>query len=124
MWIGVLHHIVNEHEWVLPHGNDDSFECSHGPLNENERDKEWLHPAKNSTTIRDLANIVMDKRLFNNVHYYLNFRYVHRPGYYHDVYNQGCASSRYIRIVVHDPGLVAWSVCPYVTLWLRTFTNF
>lgn len=78
MWTGVLHHVINEHEWVLPHGDENSYKCTHADLGEDQRDKEWLHRSKNASTLKDLASIIMEKRLLNNVSYYLNFRYVLR----------------------------------------------
>ena len=55
----------------LSYGRGDNA-CSHGPLDE-ERTVEWLK--KGSHSHRALLKVVMDKRLMNNVPYYLNFRY-------------------------------------------------
>ncbi|XP_062570141.1 uncharacterized protein LOC134232209 [Saccostrea cucullata] len=68
-WIGILHHTVNVHTWVLPYS--DINECNHGPLTE-ERTKGWLE--KDSPAHVALREIVLDKRLQNNVPYYLNCR--------------------------------------------------
>lgn len=70
-WIGILHHTVNVHSWVLSYSNIN--ECNHGPLTE-ERTKGWLE--KDSPAHVALREIVLDKRLQNNVTYYLNCRLV------------------------------------------------
>jgi len=31
----VIHHVVNEHQWILSYGNDKT-ECSQGPLEDKE----------------------------------------------------------------------------------------
>jgi hypothetical protein len=74
IWCSVLHHIVNEHEWILSHSDDGIHQCLHGPL-ENQN-KPWLHRKQHAHVLKDLAGVVMDKRLLNKVAYYLNFRYV------------------------------------------------
>ncbi|XP_061186901.1 uncharacterized protein LOC133195031 [Saccostrea echinata] len=68
-WIGILHHTVNVHTWVLPYS--DINECNHAPLTE-EPTKGWLE--KDSPAHVALREIVLDKRLQNNVTYYLNCR--------------------------------------------------
>lgn len=49
--------------------------CLHGELTEEERTKAWLSPTKHSHVLKDLAYVVLDKRLLNNVGYFLKFRY-------------------------------------------------
>ena len=72
-WAGILHHVVNEHEWLMSSDNDMTHtKCQHGPLPE-ERDQNYLE--KGSDALMALTNIVMDKRLLNNIPYYLNCRY-------------------------------------------------
>ena len=70
IWTGVLHHVVNEHEWIFDYGCG-SNSCSHGPLTE-ERDLKWLEAG--SKAHQALVKIVLDRRLQNNVPYFLNFR--------------------------------------------------
>ena len=72
MWIGLLHHVVNEHEWVLEEGVNGG-ECPHEPLGDDEHNKPWL---KESPAHEALTKIVMDKRFLNTIPYYVNFRYV------------------------------------------------
>ncbi|KAK3083371.1 hypothetical protein FSP39_020934 [Pinctada imbricata] len=71
IWAGVLHHVVDEHEWALSYGSMDYGQCSHSAL-ETDREKPWLK--KGSKAHEALRRIVLDKRLLNNVPYYLNFR--------------------------------------------------
>nr|XP_022344857.1 uncharacterized protein LOC111137607 isoform X2 [Crassostrea virginica] len=68
-WIGVLHHVVNVHEWILSYSSTNK--CDHGPLT-SEREKGWLE--RDSPAHVALRHIVLDKRLLNNIPYYLNFR--------------------------------------------------
>ena len=72
VWAGVLHHVVDEHEWVLSYSSRGQPRCSHGPLSEDDRTKKYLK--KGSPAMKALREIVLNKRLLNNVHYYLNFR--------------------------------------------------
>ena len=39
-----------------------------------ERTKPWLSPSEHAHVLKDLATIVLDKRLLNNVGYYLKFK--------------------------------------------------
>ena len=71
IWEGLLHHVVNEHEWLFDYRSG-SNNYSHGQLTD-QRDIEWLE--KGSKPHQSLVKIVMDRRLQNNVHYFLNFRY-------------------------------------------------
>jgi hypothetical protein len=75
IWVGVMHHIVNEHAWIVGHGDPDYNHCLHEPLEGEDRDKSWLHPVHDASALKDLAKIVFDKRLFNLIDKYLNFRY-------------------------------------------------
>ncbi|XP_048728592.1 uncharacterized protein LOC125646390 [Ostrea edulis] len=72
VWVGVLHHVHNEHEWALSYGSLAPGSCFHGDLEETERDKKWLD--KGSSAHAALTKVVLDKRFLNNVHYFLNFR--------------------------------------------------
>lgn len=63
--------MVDEHEWLFNYGSGSNC-CSHGPLAE-DRVAEWLK--KGSKAHQALVKIVLDRRLQNNVPYFLNFRY-------------------------------------------------
>ncbi|KAK3105134.1 hypothetical protein FSP39_017944 [Pinctada imbricata] len=67
IWAGVLHHVVDEHEWALSYGTMDFGQCSHGALDD-ARNKPWLE--KGTKAHEALRRIVLDKRLLNNVHYF------------------------------------------------------
>ena len=52
MWTSVANHIQDVHD-----GHNDLYpECEHGPLDEDERDKEWLQPCKKRVNIFFSAN--------------------------------------------------------------------
>ncbi|XP_070564224.1 uncharacterized protein [Ptychodera flava] len=73
LWCGVIHHVVNEHSWVLPYCQGVS-ECDHGPLAQTaDRDREWLQ--KGSPAHNALVKIVMNKQFLNKVEYLINFRH-------------------------------------------------
>ncbi|CAC5387947.1 unnamed protein product [Mytilus coruscus] len=71
VWCGMIHHVVNEHEWSMSYTDDGTYSCKHGPLCE-EREKGWL---KAGSQAHDAAiGIVMDKRFIKKIPYYLNCR--------------------------------------------------
>ncbi|XP_070565952.1 uncharacterized protein [Ptychodera flava] len=73
MWGGVLHHVINEHEWIVSIGSTGSNHCHHGPLAENaDEEKEWLK--KNSKAHSVLRNIIFDRRFLKKIPFYLNAR--------------------------------------------------
>ena len=72
IWFGLIHHVVNEHEWILAYGSEGSSQCQHGPLEEEGRNVEWLK--KDSKAHKTLVEIIANKRLLNNIPYYLNAR--------------------------------------------------
>ena len=64
-WIGVLHHVCNEHIWA-------ESECLHGPLSSTEP-KVYL--LKNSVALEKLRSVVLDRKLLSNLSYYSKFRH-------------------------------------------------
>ncbi|XP_055997869.1 uncharacterized protein LOC125647150 [Ostrea edulis] len=71
VWYGVLHHVVDEHTWVIPYTSSGDSSCQHGPLVD-DREKQFLE--KGSSPHTALRKLVMDKRLLNKIPYYLNCR--------------------------------------------------
>lgn len=69
IWFGLLHHVTDEHEWILSYSDNGINACQHGPLTE-ERTEGWLK--KDSPAHIALRHVVMDKRRLNQIHYYLN----------------------------------------------------
>ncbi|XP_065070312.1 uncharacterized protein LOC135695242 [Rhopilema esculentum] len=65
IWIGVLHHVCNEHIWA-------ESECLHGPLSSTEP-KVYL--LKNSVALEKLRSVVLDRKLLSNLSYYSKFRH-------------------------------------------------
>ena len=60
MWIGLLHHICNEHEWI-------GGECEHdeGEHDESrERDKDFV----------ELQKVILNPQLLGSFKYYTRFR--------------------------------------------------
>lgn len=72
MWAGVLHHVVDEHEWYLPYSERGVSTCVHDSLSDSVRDKVWMK--KGSPAHDALRKILFDKGFLNNIHYYLNIR--------------------------------------------------
>ncbi|VDI72140.1 Hypothetical predicted protein [Mytilus galloprovincialis] len=71
VWCGMIHHVVNEHEWSMSYTDDGTYACKHGPLCA-EREKGWL---KAGSPAHDAAiGIVMDKRFIKKIPYNLNCR--------------------------------------------------
>ena len=61
MWISILHHVVDEHEWLLAESGEGK--CAHEPLSADERNKPWLK--KNTPVHNALREVVMDKNLLS-----------------------------------------------------------
>jgi len=72
-WRGVLHHVVDVHEWCLG-DNAIAAACEHEPLNEPDGGKKWLEAGDASHA--SLTKIAMDTRLHRSLRFYVNFRYV------------------------------------------------
>lgn len=82
IWYGILHHTVNEHQWMISYDDNVPNECQHGPLS-SERDKGWL---KGATPPHDaLIKIVMDKHLLRKIPYYLHCRSTAELENFHNV---------------------------------------
>ena len=65
MWVGVVHHVVGEHEWV-------DGQCSHGPLTASEDGKTYL--AKGSKSAEAVRKVVFDAKWLNSLIHYVTFR--------------------------------------------------
>ena len=73
MWGGLLHHVVNSHDWVDILGSGET-QCRHDSDEEEDKDRDtpWLEP--DSEAHQSLRDIVTDKRFLNTLKYYVNFR--------------------------------------------------
>ncbi|XP_070580633.1 uncharacterized protein [Ptychodera flava] len=72
IWFGILHHVVNEHEWLL--NIDGTYgKCAHSPLTEENQQRPWIQ--KGSPAHVALKGIVEDKRFLRTFSYYVNFRH-------------------------------------------------
>ncbi|XP_072170258.1 uncharacterized protein [Diadema setosum] len=67
---GVLHHVVNEHEWLFT-VDGRAGECDHEPLED--ATTPWLSPG--SPPHQKLKEIIMDKRFLKSLPYYTDFRH-------------------------------------------------
>ncbi|XP_056109078.1 uncharacterized protein LOC130086878 [Rhinichthys klamathensis goyatoka] len=65
MWVGVLHHVSNEHSWA-------SGFCEHEPLEEGSENKPWI--ISGSAAHKALTAIVLEKRWLTQVKKFINFR--------------------------------------------------
>ncbi|XP_041944552.1 uncharacterized protein LOC121706671 [Alosa sapidissima] len=65
MWVGVLHHVRDEHSWATGC-------CQHEPLEEGSQEKQWIK--QGSAAHKALAGVVLDKRWLGLVKKFLNFR--------------------------------------------------
>eukprot|EP00105_Crassostrea_gigas_P038421 XP_019922569.1 PREDICTED: uncharacterized protein LOC105327681 [Crassostrea gigas] len=71
IWCGVIHHVIGEHEWILPYRIGGKSCCEHGPLTE-EGDKDYL--VAGSPAHVALREIVLDKHLLKKIPYFLHCR--------------------------------------------------
>ncbi|KAK7124652.1 hypothetical protein R3I94_018889 [Phoxinus phoxinus] len=53
MWVGVLHHVCNEHSWATSC-------CEHEPLDEDSQNKPWI--IQGSAAHKALTALVLEKR--------------------------------------------------------------
>ena len=72
-WVGLLHHIVNEHEWI-------GGECGHQPSIEAPTDGSgniipYFH--RKEAAFKILQKIVTDKAWMKSLKAYTKFRYTH-----------------------------------------------
>ena len=65
--MGVIHHVVGEHEWA-------EGQCNHGPLVETESEKTFLE--KDSLAHDAIRSTVLDPRFLMTLRHYVNFRFV------------------------------------------------
>uniref|UniRef100_A0A8D0L586 Uncharacterized protein n=1 Tax=Sphenodon punctatus TaxID=8508 RepID=A0A8D0L586_SPHPU len=70
MWRGLVHHVVNEHQWASGNGITEE-RCKHSPQMD-EKEKEWLE--KGSKSHNEMCKIILDKKFLRNIPYFLRFR--------------------------------------------------
>ena len=74
LWRGILHHVVNEHEWALDDGKS-SGKCIHECLTEEERKEPWLK--KNSKAHNALQKVVLSKQFLKHISLLYKFQVSH-----------------------------------------------
>lgn len=80
-WRGLLHHVVNVHEWALG-------ECEHGQLVEDEGPN-WLEPGESPQVA--LTKLVLDTRFLHSLRFYVNFRHTGDLETFHEHILMYCA---------------------------------
>ncbi|XP_038062591.1 uncharacterized protein LOC119733083 [Patiria miniata] len=127
IWISYLHHVVNEHEWIVTNGLT-SGTCNHGELSGEERKRPWLE--KDSPEHQALRKLVFDVYLMKNIHYYRNFRHTGFVESFHNHLLMYCDVScqlsciRLVWLVACRPdgvlSLQWWATAPgYPLSWFR-----
>ena len=64
-WLGILHHICDEHEWA-------DSQCDHGPLQSTEP-KQFF--SKDSAVMEKLRTVILDSKILSKLEYYTTFRH-------------------------------------------------
>ena len=76
MWISLLHHVQNEHTWILgrcDHIDADGVDCSSGPpTNENGQIIPYFEP--DEPALEALRKIVLEPRWLRSLAFYVRFR--------------------------------------------------
>lgn len=113
IWRSLLHHITNQHSWTLSHGYGTN-QCLHEPIDsEEDREKPWLCPRKDKQTLQNLASVILNKRLLNNVPYYLNFRLI-----FLDTFSVIISPLTQVWVGYIE---FTWSVHQHISLWSEKF---
>ena len=71
-WIGVLHHVLDEHEWL-------DGACEHEPLSEPPTDVNGVvlkYFSRDEPAFRALQKLIMDRNWLKSLKYYTRFRYI------------------------------------------------
>ena len=66
MWISVLHHVCDQHEWL-------GGKCSHGELTSEERELPWFD--RRDKDFEALQAIILEPSLLDSFKHYTRFRY-------------------------------------------------
>ena len=83
-WISVLFHIQNNHRWT---GHEKFQKCVHPCLTKKQaKAKEWLSPK--SEAFEALQNIVLDKKVLEDLSYLTKFCHTGVLKIYHSLYNK------------------------------------
>lgn len=71
LWLGILHHSVNEHKWTMAIDGQEG-KCEHKP-EAHDPSRAWL--VKGSPAHKALAAVVMENAFLKKFEYYANFRH-------------------------------------------------
>ncbi|XP_053407903.1 uncharacterized protein LOC123549788 [Mercenaria mercenaria] len=89
-WRGILHHVVNVHQWGLGDGAGQA-QCQHGDLDDHVEPK-WLEPG--SDAHHSLTRVILDTGLLHSLKHYVNFRHTGELENFHDALLMYCAKIR------------------------------
>ena len=64
MWLSLLHHVCDDHEWT-------GGKCVHGDLEEH--NLPWFH--RRNKDFKTLQKVILDPLLLSSFPYYVRFRY-------------------------------------------------
>ncbi|XP_007896577.1 uncharacterized protein LOC103181728 [Callorhinchus milii] len=92
-WASLLHHVVNEHEWVVPNSAGETT-CNHEPIQEEEHNqaKSWIQHS--SPPLKILRQIILDRNFLRNISRFKYFRHNNHMESFHN-YLQMYASGRH-----------------------------
>lgn len=76
IWFGIFYYIVDEYQWVLFYLISGVNGCEYDDLEEYKYREFKEYIQKGSFIYERLRSIIMNKRLFNKIFYFLNFWYV------------------------------------------------
>lgn len=71
LWLGILHHTVNEHKWALAVDGHEG-KCDHKPAS-HDPSRPWL--VKGSPAHKALSAVIMEKQFLRKFGYYAHFRH-------------------------------------------------
>lgn len=86
-WRGILHHVVDIHQWGLGDGVGGA-QCSHGELDK-EAEAKWLEPGGDAHM--SLTRVVLDSGLLHSFKHYTKFRHTGELENFHDSLLMYCA---------------------------------
>ncbi|XP_067844712.1 uncharacterized protein [Heptranchias perlo] len=71
-WASLLHHVVNEHEWIVPNSAGETS-CNHESIHDEEHTRPWIQ--QNSAPLKFLRQIILDRNFLRNISRFKYFRH-------------------------------------------------
>lgn len=104
MWISVLHHVCDHHEWL-------GGKCSRGELTSEERELPWF--VRRDKDFEALQAIILEPSLLDSFKHYTRFRYTTGLLIKFFFYNPGLYK-------VHVLFFLEYSACKYLKYYCKT----